>query len=449
MAPEKLSVGFGEVDITPTGPVLLAGYYYDRRSTGVHDPLYARSMAVSDGERRIVLCVADLIWVPQETVAEVRNRVQQELGLPPQNLILSAIHTHTGPDTEREDAYTASLPDRLVESVRRALADLSPANLKAAHGQAPGVAFVRRYRMKDGSIRTNPGIGNPDVLEPIGTPDPEIQVILASADGRVRGGAVHFALHCDTVGGTEISADWTHYLRKRLQQELGPDAVILTPIGPAGDINHWNVFEDVSLRGFAETERIGNRLARAALAALPGAVTVRFGPVRGLREELRVRLRTPTPEELARAREMLSSPAPDGVDFTLDRVEAARHVKVAEMGPTAALDVTALAFGDAALVGIPAEYFTELGRDIKSRSPFAHTLVITLANGCIGYVGTRPNYEEGGYETTSSIVEPGTGEAIADTAVRLLQRLQTPTEGRTETGGARSAGAQSDEHITQ
>ncbi len=423
MTADRLMVGFGKVDITPSEPVLLAGYYYDRRSTAVHDALFARSMAVSDGDQRVVLCVADLVWVPAQTVAETRKRLQEECGLPPQNLILSGIHTHTGPDPDREKAYTASLPDRLVESVRLALDDLSPSELRAAHGQATSLAFIRRYRMKDGSIRTNPGILNPDVVEPVGEPDPEIQVILASDDGRVRGGVAHFALHCDTVGGTEISADWTYYLRKRLQQKIGDNAVLLTPIGPAGDINHWNVFADVSLRGFAETERIGNKLADAAAAALDRSELVRPGPVRGLRKELSVRLRTPSDEQLAQARQLLSQPAPDDVDFTLDRVEAARHVNVAELGPSVTLDVTALTFGSAALTGLPAEYFTELGRDIKSRSPYDHTLVVTLANGCIGYIGARRNYDEGAYEMTSSVVEPGTGEAVADTAVQLLKEM--------------------------
>ena len=105
----------------------------------------------------------------------------------------------------------------------------------------------------------------------------------------------------------------------------------------------------------------------------------------------------------------------------MERVEAVRRVNAAEKGPTTRIDVTVLAFGNVALVGIPAEYFTELGRDIKSRSPFDHTLVVTLANANISYVGAKQNYEEGGYETTSSIVEPGTGEIIADVAVGLLK----------------------------
>ena len=80
--------------------------------------------------------------------------------------------------------------------------------------------------------------------------------------------------------------------------------------------------------------------------------------------------------------------------------------------------------GDGKLAAIPAELFVEVGRDIKSRSPFEHTLLITPANGYIGYVGTKRNYEEGGYEMTSAVAAPGIGETITDATVELLRELR-------------------------
>jgi hypothetical protein len=276
--------------------------------------------------------------------------------------------------------------------------------------------------MRDGSVRTNPGIGNPDVVVPLGAVDPTVSVVLADSGDRVAAGLVHFALHCDTVGGTEVSADWTHYLRRAVGRELGGQPDLLTPIGPCGDVNHWNVFRDVSLRGFAETERIGSQLAKAALTASTQATVVEPGPVVGLRQEITVPLRLPTAAELAAAKALLATPPPAGVDFTLDRVIAGRQVTAAALGPTIDVDITVLAFGSVAIVGVPAEYFTALGRQIKNRSPFPVTVVVSLANGNVGYVGERHNYEEGGYETTSSISSPGTGELMTDTAVELLRR---------------------------
>lgn len=426
MTTQDFTVGFGEVDITPPDSVLLAGYYYDRQSTGVHDPLHARSMAVSDGVTRAVLCVADLVHFPQQVVAETQRLVRERSGLEPQNLLLSTVHTHTGPDLDREEAYSASLPAMLAESVRLALEDLRPTALRAAHGEETTRQFIRRYRMKDGSVVTNPGIMNPDVVEPIGTPDREVAALVASSDGKVRGGLVSFGLHCDTVGGTEISADWTYFLRERLRKNLAEDLCLLTPIACCGDVNHWNVFKPVTSRGFALTEEIGARIADAATEAIQGAEPVAPGPVRALRKRVEARTRMPSESELAEARAVMAQPAPEGVDFTMERVDATRKVAAAELGPTVGLDVTVLTFGNAALVGIPAEYFSELGRDIKSRSPFEHTVIITLAARNISYVGAHRNYEEGGYEMTTSVVVPGTGEILADTAVELLKQAASP-----------------------
>ncbi len=79
-----------------------------------------------------------------------------------------------------------------------------------------------------------------------------------------------------------------------------------------------------------------------------------------------------------------------------------------------------------ALVGVPAEFFTKLGVDIKRRSPFPHTVVAELANDWIGYVGDREAYKLGGYQVwmgLHSYVEPGTGERMVDEVARMLDEL--------------------------
>ena len=424
MTDGNLSVGFGEADITPDKPVQLHGYYYDRLSTGVHDPLFARAMAVSDGETRAALCVVDLCSLTQDVVRKVRRAVEETCGLSRECLMLSTQHTHTGPDLKRELAYAATLPDAIAQAVQAALDDLKPAAICATHGREETLQFIRRYRMKDGSVRTNPGILNPDVEKPIGAPDREVLTILVKDGGRTRGGIVNFGLHCDTVGGTEISADWTHYLREGVREELGQDISLLTPVACCGDINHWNVFREVTSRGFEETKRIGTTLAEAAVASLGNCVPVGPGPVHALRKTFSVDLRMPTEAELAAAKDIMAQPAPDGVDFTMDRVDARRKVTCAELGPALDLDVPVVTFGDVALVGLPTEFFTALGQSIKERSPFAHTVIVTLAGRNVGYIGESHNYDEGGYEMTSSIVVPGTGERVADTAIELLNRAR-------------------------
>ena len=426
MANGDFLVGFGRVDITPSQPVLLQGYYYDRLSTGVHDRLYARTMSVSDGDNRVVLCVVDLVYfAPRKIVDETRRLISDICALPPENVILAATHTHTGPDLGREEQYADALPAMFAESVRLAVEDLSPADLDVARGRETTLQFIRRYKMKDGSVVTNPGIMNPDVVEPIGEVDPDLHVLMACADGEKRGGLTHFGIHCDTVGGAEISADWPCYVQARLMEQFGEDFALLTPMGPAGDINHWNVFKDVSVRGFAETERIGSKIAQAALDAFKDAQPVRSGPVRSGIRRVDFQVRLPTDDELAQARRVMAQPAPEGIDFTMERVEAKRRIRAAEKGPVVTLDITAISFGNVGLVTLPVELFSQLGRNIKSRSPFDYTLPVAPANDNIGYVGERHNHQEGGLEMTSSVVVPGTGEMLVDTAVDLLEELHS------------------------
>ncbi len=85
--------------------------------------------------------------------------------------------------------------------------------------------------------------------------------------------------------------------------------------------------------------------------------------------------------------------------------------------------------GDVAIVGVPAEYFTVFGVDIKRRSPFKNTYVAELANDWIGYLPNREAHEFGGYQTwmgLHSYAEPGTGERVADEIVAMLQQLANP-----------------------
>jgi hypothetical protein len=107
--------------------------------------------------------------------------------------------------------------------------------------------------------------------------------------------------------------------------------------------------------------------------------------------------------------------------FRTQRAEIAPH-----RGETRTTSIQALSVGDVAIVGVPAEFFTVLGQEIKRRSPFRHTFVAELSDDWIGYVPDRRGHELGGYQTWAghhSYCEPGTGERMVAAAVDLLDRL--------------------------
>jgi hypothetical protein len=109
--------------------------------------------------------------------------VAQVNGLPLESVYIHNTHIHTGPYVRNdtgdplEAEYYQFVRRRMADAARFALADLQPAKMGWAVGEAPEVAFIRRYRMKDGSAQTNPGIRNPDILGPIGKPDRRINLL--------------------------------------------------------------------------------------------------------------------------------------------------------------------------------------------------------------------------------------------------------------------------------
>jgi hypothetical protein len=86
----------------------------------------------------------------------------------------------------------------------------------------------------------------------------------------------------------------------------------------------------------------------------------------------------------------------------------------------------AFRLGEVAFAGVPGELFARLGLAIRRRSPFRHTYVLGLVNGEIGYIPDRAAYELGGYQLWAgwhSHLAPGTGEALVDQAVAMLEEL--------------------------
>ena len=98
----------------------------------------------------------------------------------------------------------------------------------------------KRFRMKDGSVRTNPGVNNPDILEPIGEVDERVNVLRFDREGGDTLVLVNFGNHPDTVGGCKISSDWPGQLRETVEKTLNNTMCIFFN-GAQGDVNHVNV----------------------------------------------------------------------------------------------------------------------------------------------------------------------------------------------------------------
>ncbi len=459
---EELRAGVAEADITPPLGYPVAGYYYERLATGTHDPLKARAIVLRSGSEQAALVVCDLTGIAVDLTAEVRRRAAEKTGIPAAHIVVAATHSHTAPDYMKDlyeylgaggkraggprESYPPRLIDGIVEAVVKAHAGAVPATVEAgsAH-QETTVSFNRRFVMNDGSVRTWMRLDQPGVVKPAGPIDPEVGLMLVrAAEGRRPLGLLsNFALHLDTVGGTLWSADYPYYIEQALRKSLGGDVVSVFANGCCGDINHV----DPSRKDRNKTDFIGNALARTVSEGIAQLRSVERPTLRVRKATVRVPLREVSPEQVARARALLLDVRAGKRVETEEHVVAYRNVildqlrnksptlkaadhinwglthKWAGVGTHLPVEVQVIALGeDLAVVCLPGEIFVDLGLAIKRLSPFRTTLIVELCN-CEEtiYVPTRAAYVGGGYEVTNSTLEPGSGEMLAEAAVRLLR----------------------------
>lgn len=446
-----LKAGVAVADITPPVGYRMCGYFYERLSTGTHDPLEAKALYLEQGDQQVALVFCDLIGVPQEVTDRARELAGHSTGLPPTHILVAATHSHTGPlyfdalrtflheraaagpaGTDPREAvdYPAALAEKVAGAIRRAKAAAGPVGLEAGLARRTNLSFNRRYHMKDGTVLFNPGKKNPAIDRPAGPIDPDVAVLLFRdpKSRRARASLTVFALHLDTRGGTEYGADYPFYLERTLRDGLGADLISLFGTGTCGDINHIDVSSESPQKGGEETERIGAALAATVLKTVPGLEPAGKPSLAARYARITAPLQEFTPDEVARARERM--PRIGGKDLPfLEQVEAYKIMDVEEMkrrrGPALSLEVQAFRLDDrTALVGLPGEVFVELGLAIKQASPFPNTLVVELCNDDIGYVPTRKAFAEGSYEVVNSRLQCGGGEQLVDAALRLLRELK-------------------------
>lgn len=425
-----LTAGASCVDITPPLGTHLRGYFEERTAATVHDPLHARSFVLEDDGAAVAVAICDVIGINREYLDQARSLIAETTDLLPAQVMIACTHTHTGPQTG-DDEYTEWLWRRIADGVRIAWQAREPAEVGWASATEERLVFNRRYRMTDGTVQTNPGIGNEDVVEPAGPIDPEVGVMaLRGADGRTIGLLGNYALHYVGIPDdhTAISADYFGFFSTQIQRMRAESFVAALSNGASGDINNLNVMGGVSPRNdrYQHCERAGAIVAANAFWAWNEAEFTGDAPPACALAEVTLEPRPPaTEEELAKARQ-IEERLEAGERVRMGERSFARRVRRFEEEPPTARDtlVQALRVGDLAIVGAPGEFFVELGLDIKRRSPFAQTMVVELANDSVGYIPTLRAFEEGAYEANSSRYEPGFGELIVETAVGLLEQLK-------------------------
>ncbi len=451
----QLYAGFSRVDITPEMGIDVAGYYIPRKAEGVLDQLMIRALALQMGDQTALMLSADLCYINAANTAVVNQAIIESTGLPEAAIYFHCTHTHTGPATgasltdKNADAnspevrYVKFLAEKSAEAAKLALADLKPATVGYGIGQAPNIAFVRRFRMKDGSVRTNPGVNNPDIVAPIGDVDERVSVVRFDREGAETLVLVNFADHPDTVGGCKISADWPGLTCGVVEKVLDNTKCILFN-GAQGDVNHVNVhptggylnnmfmdFDDVS-RGYAHALYMARVVTGGVLQAFDKVQYFQPDSLRVMKKTVRVPSNMPDPADLPEARRIndLHKAGKDaelpytGMMLTTVVAQAQRMVAL-ENGPEYFdMPLSGIALGKLAFVGIPGEPFTGVGRGLKETAGWDLVIPTCITNGYAGYFPMMECYVEGGYEAGSSKFKAGVAERIIEEGQALLAELR-------------------------
>ena len=445
-----LKAGFARVDATSSLGAFMDGYFVPRYVEGVLDALQLDCLALACGQDKVLLMSIDTCEIETGYSDRVRQHVSQVTGVPVEAIFFHATHTHTGaslynrvPPCDMDLQYQEYIYHRAADVAVMALEDLKPARMGYAVAQAPKIAFVRRFRMKDGSVQTNPGVNNPDILHPIGDVDERVNVLRFDREGADSVVLMNFGCHPDTVGGKKLSGDWPSFARAAVERSIpGTKAIFFN--GAEGDVNHVNVhpvggdlndlfndFDDVT-RGYGHARHMGNVVAGGVLQVYDKVRYVDVDSLRFAQKLIKIPSNMPTAEELEQARKLdaLHKAGRDaeipytGMMLTTVVAEAGRMVDLAEGPEYYELSLGAVALGGVAMVAIPGEPFTGIGRGLKETPDWSVVLPCCLTNGCEGYFPMQDSYDEGGYEARSSYYKAGVAEIIIAEGQQLLAGLK-------------------------
>lgn len=449
-----LKAGFSRVDITPPLGIALGGMFEARYNIEVLDPLCATCLAVSDGENTALLVSTDLLYIPEHLLKLMKDATEKLTGISQEAMFFHGTHTHNGPavfvtDHSKEigvdhlsTEYYQFLAHRVADVCQQAIWDMKPAKMGWTVGKAPNVAFIRRFRMKDGSIVTNPGINNPDIVETVGKLDDRVNILKFKRGEGDTITLVNFGNHPCVVNGPRISADWPGYMYRFVEQAI-PETKCIFFNGCQGDVNHVNVFPGETdrylnydpddkykevRRSFAEY--MGRAMAGTVMQEYDKVKYIEVDKVQTAIRTIKVASNKGTPEELKKALALQAQRKAIGdvemrkiypeMQFETVLGEAGRIVRMKDAPEFNEMDVSAVAIGKVAFVGIPGEPFTGVSFMLKETEGWEMILPCCCTNGRKGYFPMMEDYAEGAYEARSSEFKAGAAEQIVATGKEML-----------------------------
>jgi neutral ceramidase len=422
-ADATLKAGAAAVELQADDTMIIAGGITAGRARGQEGALRCVATVLQKQGTTLALVACDVLMMTRQTLDPVVAEIERSTGIPAANILINCTHTHHAPSTMRVHDYgvdtnfTAQVQKGIVRAVREALKKSTDARFSFALGEEKEVGRNSRVLLDDGQIywigpRTN-------FVRPTGPFDPELPVLSFRSAAENKLIALIFNHSTHSIGVNEPgkrSPSIYGVAAQSLEKEMGGVVTFLE--GASGSTHNLELSgpECIARIHGSVKETLGRLQERPVSSLAGGKSSLKF-KVRHFDEKA---------EEEAVQR-YCRKYAPASAEVIAGVFRKMRQELASQQGQERETWVQAVRIGDVAIVGVPAEYFTQLGLDIKNRSPFRHTYIAELANDWIGYLPNYEGHKLGGYQVWTgyhSYAEPGTGERIAEEAVRLLQELR-------------------------
>jgi neutral ceramidase len=396
-----------KVDITPQDSQQLLGYHA-RKSTGVHDQIYHRIVAMDDGKTEFFIISTDICLISPSQYDKLAEKLHQQLGINPLNIWWSATHTHSAPEVgpaglpsvflgdryqhQFDVKYTSLVEQGLIEGVAKAKKNLAPAKLGIGWG-ASNANINRRAR----DIHGHTSLG----MNPDGPVDRRIGLMrIEKADGSPLALIANYAMHGTVMSGEnlKISGDGPGVVSQYVEEKIGAPLLFIN--GAAGNIAPiYSVYPSPGAGRLNQFKAmLGDKIldANKKLPAATNQVTLKASGT------------------------ILEIPRKEGLGWPEDLKNYTRTTKAGThliKLPLRFLKINE----DVAIWSAPLELFCEISNEVRERSPFLYTFYFGYTNGWLGYLLAEEELKYGGYEPTVSPYAPGAALSLTETVVNYLQ----------------------------
>ena len=413
-----MQAGFGRLDITPPLGTPLAGYFHARFTKGVWDPIELNALALRDENKTLLIIGFDAMSSGIKELEAIRKRISARTEVPVENILIQPLHQHTSitlnagdSNTVTDAAYIDVLTRKFCDVCQMAIDDLADAKLGVAAKQtSEPISFIRRHRMKDGSIGDSCFREAEEYESFLGEADNNVRLLRFVREGKKDIALVNFCTHPDVIARSYITADWPGFVR-RMTEARNPDTHCMVLTGFQGDSNHINVFLPKKERGagYAHSEKMGRIIADAVEQMWDEVKMQENDTLRAEVRDVFVKSNMDGIEHFEECREFVEKHREDmgenGEKYTPSGIIYYKASCIARLPDRPAIwrvPLVMMAVGKVTLFGFPGEPFTSYMHTMRKQAPDKFLLCLMQANGGIGYFPDEEAYATGTYEVVTS-----------------------------------------------